>query len=82
MKKTPPLVVIVWEDICILDDETWVAHQSSKKTKPMLFRTVGFLLHDSPERVVITACWGEKLMGPREQIPRGCIRSMTTLCEP
>lgn len=76
---TPKKAVVTWEDCKALDTELW-----AEKVKdgafvwvPYIVETVGFLLYDGPEGVVVTDSWTDAdHTGQRTQIPRGMIRSM------
>lgn len=77
--KPPRLVRIIWEDACCLDGSArWVDHQDHAY-KPLLVESVGYLLHDGPAGVIITAAWSAECIGPRDQIPRGMIRKIVRL---
>ena len=78
----PPLVLVVWEDACELDTEAWV-HDTDHAYQPemAIIHSVGFLLSDVKAGVVISSAWCEdgKMVGRREQIPRGMVRKITKL---
>lgn len=74
----PPLVLITWEDACNLDTDAW-ADNNPVKYEPQLFQQVGFLLHECKEGVIITSAWSVDKVAPRDQIPRGMIRSVKRL---
>jgi hypothetical protein len=78
---TPPrLVQVTWEDAACLDTTHWVNLEDPPAVyTPMLFRTVGYLLMEDKDFVLITASWSPKVIGPREQIPRGMVREMVFL---
>lgn len=75
---TPKKVTVVWEDCLELDiDDLWVEKVQDFKWEPYLVETIGFLLYDGPEGVVVTDTWTAKdHTGTRTQIPRGMIRSV------
>jgi len=75
----PPMVLVVWEDARVLDEDTWVSASVQHTYEPFLFRQVGFLLSDDPGGVVLTSCWNPDLIGARDQIPRGMIRQLIPL---
>jgi hypothetical protein len=77
----PQLVSVLWEDACCLDHgETWVPTPETPPVyAPVLITTVGFLLHQSDEGLIITGAWSADRTGPRDQIPRGMVRSVTFL---
>lgn len=73
---------VVWEDAFAPDvHSTWVDRQTGKYVwKPWLARTVGFVLYDGPEGVVLTdSLGGDDQTGQRQQIPRGMIREFNIL---
>lgn len=74
----PPLVLVLWEDACALDSETW-ADNEPVKYEPVLFQQVGFLLYEGKEGVILTAAWSPDKVAPRDQIPRGMLRKITKL---
>lgn len=79
MNKPPQMVLVVWEDAKMLDAEAWVANTPIKETKPCIIHTVGFLFHADEERMVLVESWNEDITGPRQQIPRGMVRSVHNL---
>jgi hypothetical protein len=70
--KRPPLVLVTWEDAKVLDDSAWAANKDHDY-KAMIFESVGFLLSDTPEGVILTSAWSEDMVAARDQIPRGMI---------
>ena len=76
--KLPPLVMVEWEDATSKDDSAW-AENKDHTYEPHIFQTVGFLLHDGPEGVILTGSWSEKLVASRDQIPRGMVRKIKKL---
>lgn len=75
----PQMVLVVWEDAYAPDiGETWVA-AGEFAWKPLMVKSVGFLLHDLPEGVVLTDSLMPDYTGQRSQIPRGMVRSVTVL---
>lgn len=78
-KKTPPpMVLVVWEDAAVLDDDRW-AYAEEHKYDPAIIHTVGYLLHRSKAGIIITGSWCPDHTGPRDQIPAGMIRKVTKL---
>lgn len=78
-RMTPKLACVEWEDACCLDpDERWVAHGEHRYT-PLIVKTVGYLLYEGKEGVILTAAWSPECIGPRDQIPRGMVRRITYL---
>lgn len=72
--------MVTWEDAACLDSEPWV-HTTDEPPKysPVLVTTVGFLLHQSDEGLIITGAWSPDRTGPRDQIPRGMVREVKFL---
>ncbi len=79
MSTPPPLVLVVWEDATALDDDRWVAVKKEYTYEPAMINTVGFLLSDTKQGVIITSHWNTDHTGPVDQIPRGMIRKVTRL---
>lgn len=78
MTPTPlRFVRVVWEDISVVDDSTWVFKEGLKKPDVMIFDSVGWLLELDHTHIVISGCMGKDLMGPRERIPIGVVKSIT-----
>lgn len=79
-KRPPPMVHVEWEDAACLDSTHWVNPEVSPLNYvPVLINTVGYLLMDSPEVIVVTGSWSENQIGPRDQIPRGMVRKLSYL---
>ena len=74
----PPIVLVTWEDATAPDATPWVDNKDHKYV-PKIFTSVGFLLHDSKEGIIITGSWAEDQVGSRDQIPRGMIRKLVKL---
>lgn len=76
----PRLARVVWEDACSQDSTAWVERADPPATyQPVLITTVGFLIYDGPEGVILTGSWGPAQIGPRDQIPRGMVREVQFL---
>ncbi len=78
MSDAPPIVAVVWEDAQVMDDGAWVEN-ANHDYKPYLVYQVGFLLSDTPEGLILSQAWNPKMVGARDQIPRGMVRSVTPL---
>lgn len=78
--QEPQLIRVTWEDAACLDSEPWV-HTSDEpmKYEPVVITTVGFLLHQSDAGLIITGAWSPDRTGPRDQIPKGMVRSVEYL---
>jgi|GEM_PF-2037220 hypothetical protein len=76
---SPPLVEVTWEDACCLDpNQRWVDHDKHTYV-PLIVKSVGYLLYDGKEGVIIAAAWSPDCTGPRDQIPRGMVRQVRKL---
>lgn len=74
-----PIVLVVWEDAVNHDiGKTWVEIEHFQ-WNPMIVETSGFLVYDGPEGMMITDSILQDFTGQKQQIPRGMIRSVTTL---
>lgn len=79
--RMPKVVFVEWEDACKLDSETWVDSDIESEYNPVIMRTVGFLLLDKPEGIIVTGTFSPVNIAPRDQISRGMIRSLIVLKE-
>ena len=70
------LVRIVWEDASIVDSGTWVQRFDLPTPDVIVFDQVGYLFELTTEHVVISSCVGKDLIGPRDRIPIGMVRSI------
>lgn len=71
------LVRVVWEDASIVDDGTWVQKDNLPIPKVVIFNQVGWLFDLTAEHVVLSSCVGDDLIGPRDRIPIGMVKSIT-----
>lgn len=78
LDTAPPLVLVTWEDATLLDSGAW-SDATEHKYKPQVFVSVGFLLYDGKEGVILTNAWSLDIVAARDQIPRGMIRSVKKL---
>jgi hypothetical protein len=78
LDTAPPLVLVTWEDATLLDQTAW-AENRDHKYAPKLFISVGFLLYDGKEGIILTSAWSVDTVAARDQIPRGMIRSIKRL---
>jgi hypothetical protein len=77
---THKMVEVVWEDAYAPDlHQTWVEVETKQTWKPWMVRTVGFLLYDGPEGVIVSDTTCDGFTGQRQQIPRGMIREINML---
>ena len=79
MAKVYSLVKVIWEDAHCKDDTTWVHMDEEVSYDPLIMATTGFLLYDGKEGVIVTNTVSESVCAPRDQIPRGMIRSIEEL---
>lgn len=76
--QRPPLVRVIWEDATQMDDGAWVENKDHTY-KPHIVDSVGYLLYEGEEGVILTQAWNAELVGARDQIPRGMIREIHRL---
>ena len=77
MTTSPQMVRVTWEDACCLDPGvSWVPTEEGHKHnyEPIIVTTVGFLIHQSDDGLIIAGAWSPDRIGPRDQIPRGMIK--------
>ena len=74
------LVRVVWVDIQSCD-EPWIDLKEAKAMKPIEMTTVGYMLEESKDHVVVvsTVCSDKESVGSVNAIPRGVIRCVTPL---
>jgi hypothetical protein len=78
LDTAPPLVLVTWEDATLLDLDPWTPNKDHKYS-PKHFVSVGFLLYEGKEGVILTSAWSVDTVASRDQIPRGMIRSIKKL---
>ena len=66
-RETPIPVFVLWRDICG-NEKPWVDLEEAKGIDTILMQTLGWLIEESEDRVVIA--------GTLSAIPRGCIKEM------
>lgn len=71
--------LIEWEDARVLDDSHWVGVTETSTYTPLIMKTLGYLLYDGPEGVIVTSTISDNCFATRDQIPRGMIRSIIEL---
>lgn len=74
----PQLVLVEWEDASVLDSAAW-ADNENHNYKPKHFFSIGFLLYDGKEGIILTSAWSQETVAARDQIPRGMIRKVKKL---
>jgi hypothetical protein len=78
LDTAPPLVMVTWEDATLLDTGAW-ADNKDHKYSPKTFISVGFLLYDGKEGLILTSAWSPDMVAARDQIPRGMVRKVQKL---
>lgn len=77
---TPKRILIEWADI-VDGGAEW--HHGEEPLKPVLVRTVGFLVSESKKHIVVVRDYyhqdGKRVLGGRLAIPTGCIERITEL---
>lgn len=74
----PQLVLVEWEDASD-DDDTWLRRTAVPDPDIVVHRQVGWLLEATKTHVLLTSTISDKLLSSRTRIPRGMVRSITTL---
>lgn len=73
------IALVEWEDAAALDEHlTWVPVEDAQ-WKSTIVRSVGFVLYDGPEGIVLTDSVMQGCTGQRHQIPRGMVRRVQIL---
>lgn len=74
------LVQVEWLDITS-HDGAWLDMKEAEEYAPTPMKTVGFLLKEDPEYIVVVSTIADSLdsVGSTNAIPRGCIQSVTKL---
>ena len=77
------LVIVKWEDACDVDADVWVVHDNDTfEYTPCMVFTIGVVLYDGPEGMILTSSVIEDgTVGRRFQIPRGMIREVEEITE-
>lgn len=75
-----PLVEIRWDDAASLE-HGWVDPEAEKPVAQMV-TTVGFLIADAPDYVVIASTTDGTWVNGRFQIPRGMVKKIKPLRRP
>jgi len=74
--KEPPIVLVEWDDAHM---EGWWVDGDPQAPEPDLVRSVGWLVHKTRRHLVLVQSRTDGQHGNRLQIPRGMVRSMSTL---
>jgi hypothetical protein len=78
LDTAPPLVMVTWEDATLLDHTAW-AENKDHKYSAKHFISVGFLLYDGKEGLILTSAWSPDTVAARDQIPRGMVRKVVRI---
>lgn len=71
------LVEVTWDDASSLE-HGWV-DPAEEKVVPQLVKTVGFLIREEPDYIVIASTTDGTWVNGRFQIPRGMVKAMKPL---
>lgn len=80
-KETPIPVFVLWRDICG-NEKPWVDLEEAKGIDTILMQTLGWLIEQSEDRVVIAGTLSrpgvdqDELAGNLNAIPTGCIQDL------
>lgn len=75
--KNFPLVMVTWVDAAT--DNGWTDTDEAHDFVPPVCQTIGYLVADKPDHVVLAQTHGGNEMGNRWTIPRGMVSSVRTL---
>lgn len=73
------MVSVEWEDATEQTATAWTDKGEVQAWTPCIVQTVGFVVHDHADGMVLTDSYTGALYGRVTQIPRGMIRSVTEL---
>jgi hypothetical protein len=74
-KRQPPKIVEVeWLDI--VTRPGWMSHREHE-TGPMECRTVGYVLKDNDQEIVLSASWSTQDRADTTTIPKGVVKNIT-----
>jgi hypothetical protein len=76
------IVLVEWDDITS-HDGAWLDLKEAEEYSPTPMKTMGFLLKDEPDYVIVVSTASEILdvVGSTNAIPRGCIKKITKLSD-
>lgn len=74
--KPTPLVEVEWQDA--YSDDSWQSAKKARKSGPMWCRTVGYLLREDDDAIVLadTICETERDVAGTWYIPKGMVRKV------
>lgn len=80
-EKTPKMVLVDWVDSTSFNAQRWRDREESKQLTPAKIQSVGFVLAESKEHIVLTGSLDgeEGHASGCHTIPRGCITRMRRL---
>ena len=72
--------LILWNDISG-QERPWLTHEEAISLEPILMRTVGYIIHEDDEKIVVCSTMDteEEHYGNLNAIPRGVILAMRDL---
>ena len=79
MSKSPPIVVVEWEDSAVLSRNPWSAGRDVQKLKPLVCYSAGYLIRKTKKRVVVCAHLAGHQVAGELSIPAGCIKNMKVI---
>lgn len=68
---------VEWEDAVLLTSDAWNDAEEEYAYNPRMCTTVGIVLYDGPEGIILTDSVNEDQTGHIQQIPRAMIRAFT-----
>ena len=78
-----PNVIVYWYDACTTGGPGWVSAEEAEECveehAPPLMRSIGFLIGETPDYIIITSHIGPNETGSITHIPRGMIFRMNDL---
>ena len=78
VKRLYPIVEIIWDDATELDG--WKELHEEEETKPCLILSVGFLVKQTKNHIVIAQDLShDRMRNGRSQIPRGMVKQLKVL---
>ena len=77
VKQVVGAKLILWNDISG-QERPWLTHEEAISLEPILMRTVGYIIHEDDEKIVVCSTMNteEEHYGNLNAIPRGVILAM------
>lgn len=69
---------VIWEDAKAIDLGPWV-EEAEYTYEPYIVNTIGFVLYDGPDGIVMTESYAAGMTGGVHQIPRSMIKEVKEL---